>query len=285
MRPASTGARSTTGRARSSRRPAIRRAHEEAGRGAPDGFFHGLGHGVGLEVHEGRGSGRSGTKLVAGDVVTIEPGLYRQGYGGVPPRGPRARHRGRRREPDALPVRPRALSVTRRRSTRCSSRSGAIRRGRVRRAGERAARDLRRATSRSSGRREGRERVTWFEPFTELYEWEPPYAKWYLGGKLNVCFNCVDRHVEAGRGDKVAFHWEGEPEGERARDHATRSCSAMSSASRTRSRSSASGRARRSRSTWAWFRSCRSRCSRARGSARRTRSSSAASRPTRSRTG
>jgi acetyl-CoA synthetase len=62
---------------------------------------------------------------------------------------------------------------------------------------------------------EGRERLTWFEPFTKLYEWEPPYAKWYLGGKLNVCFNCVDRHVEAGRGDKVAFHWEGEPEGDR----------------------------------------------------------------------
>jgi acetyl-CoA synthetase len=62
---------------------------------------------------------------------------------------------------------------------------------------------------------EGRERVTWFEPFQKLYEWEPPYAKWYLGGKLNVCFNCVDRHVEAGSGDKVAFYWEGEPVGER----------------------------------------------------------------------
>src|SRR6478752_9209784 len=62
---------------------------------------------------------------------------------------------------------------------------------------------------------EGRERLSWFEPFTDLYEWEPPYAKWYLGGKLNVCFNCVDRHVEAGRGDKVAFHWEGEPDSER----------------------------------------------------------------------
>src|SRR5204862_5958506 len=36
--------------------------------------------------------------------------------------------------------------------------------------------------------REGRERLTWFEPFTELYEWEPPYAKFFLGGKLNVCF-------------------------------------------------------------------------------------------------
>ena len=62
---------------------------------------------------------------------------------------------------------------------------------------------------------EGRERVTWFEPFTALYEWKLPYAKWYVGGKLNVCFNCVDRHVGAGRGDKVAYHWEGEPEDER----------------------------------------------------------------------
>jgi acetyl-CoA synthetase len=52
---------------------------------------------------------------------------------------------------------------------------------------------------------EGRERVTWFEPFTKLYEWEPPYAKWYLGGKLNVAWNCLDRHVEEGRGDKVAY--------------------------------------------------------------------------------
>jgi acetyl-CoA synthetase len=62
---------------------------------------------------------------------------------------------------------------------------------------------------------EGRTRVTWFEPFTKLYEWEPPYARWYLGGQLNVCFNCVDRHVEAGKGDKVAYYWEGEPEDER----------------------------------------------------------------------
>jgi acetyl-CoA synthetase len=62
---------------------------------------------------------------------------------------------------------------------------------------------------------EGRTRVTWFEPFTKLYEWDPPYAKWYVGGKLNVCFNAVDRHVEAGQGDRVAYYWEGEPEGER----------------------------------------------------------------------
>src|SRR2546423_4788657 len=64
-------------------------------------------------------------------------------------------------------------------------------------------------------REEGEKRVSWFRPFDQVYEWEPPYAKWFLGGKLNVCYNCVDRHVEAGRGDKVAYHWEGEPEDER----------------------------------------------------------------------
>jgi acetyl-CoA synthetase len=62
---------------------------------------------------------------------------------------------------------------------------------------------------------EGRERVTWFRPFDKLYEWELPYAKWYLGGQLNVAYNCVDRHVEAGLGEKVAYHWEGEPADER----------------------------------------------------------------------
>ena len=64
--------------------------------------------------------------------------------------------------------------------------------------------------------REGRERVTWFEPFTSLLEWELPYAKWYGGGKLNVTYNCLDRHVEAGLGDRVAFYYEGEPVDERA---------------------------------------------------------------------
>jgi acetyl-CoA synthetase len=59
--------------------------------------------------------------------------------------------------------------------------------------------------------REGRERVTWFEPFATLLEWNLPYAKWYVGGRLNVAYNCLDRHVEAGRGGKVAYYWEGEP--------------------------------------------------------------------------
>jgi len=62
---------------------------------------------------------------------------------------------------------------------------------------------------------QGREHISWFEDFTKLYEWEPPFAKFYLGGRLNVCFNCVDRHVDAGHGDKVAYFWEGEPVGDR----------------------------------------------------------------------
>ena len=59
------------------------------------------------------------------------------------------------------------------------------------------------------------ERLSWFEPWKKLYEWKPPYAKWYIGGKLNVCYNCVDRHVERGHGDKVAYFWEGEPDDDR----------------------------------------------------------------------
>jgi len=56
------------------------------------------------------------------------------------------------------------------------------------------------------------ERVSWAEPFTEVLDWsDPPFAKWYVGGKLNAAYNCVDRHVEEGRGDKVALHWIGEP--------------------------------------------------------------------------
>jgi len=53
--------------------------------------------------------------------------------------------------------------------------------------------------------------LTWAEPWHTALEWEPPFAKWFVGGKLNVSYNCVDRHVEAGLGDRVAYHWEGEP--------------------------------------------------------------------------
>jgi acetyl-CoA synthetase len=59
-------------------------------------------------------------------------------------------------------------------------------------------------------------RLSWATPFTEVLDWsEAPFAKWFVGGKLNVAYNCVDRHVEAGHGDRVAIHWEGEPEGDR----------------------------------------------------------------------
>jgi acetyl-CoA synthetase len=55
------------------------------------------------------------------------------------------------------------------------------------------------------------ELLDWFEPWRSVCEWKLPFAEWFVGGKLNVAHNCVDRHVAAGRGDKVAFHWEGEP--------------------------------------------------------------------------
>ena len=58
-------------------------------------------------------------------------------------------------------------------------------------------------------------RISFFEPWNQLYEWKPPYAKWFIGGKLNVCYNCVDRHVDSGHKDKVAYFWEGEPEDDR----------------------------------------------------------------------
>jgi acetyl-CoA synthetase len=59
------------------------------------------------------------------------------------------------------------------------------------------------------------ERITWAEPFTEVLDWsDAPFAKWYVGGKLNAAYNCVDRHVEAGNGDRVAYHWVGEPDGD-----------------------------------------------------------------------
>jgi acetyl-CoA synthetase len=54
-------------------------------------------------------------------------------------------------------------------------------------------------------------RLDWATPWETALEWEVPYAKWFVGGRLNVAYNCLDRHVLAGRGDRVAFHWEGEP--------------------------------------------------------------------------
>ena len=55
------------------------------------------------------------------------------------------------------------------------------------------------------------ERISWFTPFDTTLEWDLPFAKWFTGGELNVSYNCLDRHVERGLGDKVAYHWIGEP--------------------------------------------------------------------------
>src|SRR6202022_3840180 len=55
-------------------------------------------------------------------------------------------------------------------------------------------------------------RAAWAGPWSGVWDWAgKPFAKWFTGGKLNVAYNCVDRHVEAGHGDQVAIHFEGEP--------------------------------------------------------------------------
>ena len=59
--------------------------------------------------------------------------------------------------------------------------------------------------------RQAAELLDWAKEWDTICEWELPYAKWFVGGKLNVAHNCLDRHVAAGRGDKVAIHFEGEP--------------------------------------------------------------------------
>ena len=57
------------------------------------------------------------------------------------------------------------------------------------------------------------ERLDWETKWDKVLDWDnPPFAKWFVGGKINAAWNCVDRHVENGAGDKVAFHWVGEPE-------------------------------------------------------------------------
>ena len=60
--------------------------------------------------------------------------------------------------------------------------------------------------------KQARDLLSWNDDFTETLDWsDAPFAKWFVGGTLNVAYNCVDRHVEAGNGDRVAIHFEGEP--------------------------------------------------------------------------
>src|SRR5581483_6576502 len=130
-----------------------------------------------------------------------------------PPRGPRARHGGRLREPHAVPVRPRALSARDIDTLFLEERQYPP-----------PAAFAAQANAQPSiydedvevfWEREAKQRVHWFEPFTKVCEWELPYAKWFIGGKLNVAWNCLDKHVEAGLGDRVAYYWEGEPADDR----------------------------------------------------------------------
>ena len=93
--------------------------------------------------------------------------------------------------------------------------------------------------------RQAAELLDWAKEWDTICEWELPYAKWFVG-KLNVAYNCLDRHVAAGRGDKVAIHFEGEPGDDRGSP--TPSCSRCSG-SPTPSRASACSRATASTST------------------------------------
>ena len=58
------------------------------------------------------------------------------------------------------------------------------------------------------------ERLHWYRGWTQVLKWDPPWAKWFLGGRLNISYNCLDRHL-ATQPDRVAYHWEGEPGDER----------------------------------------------------------------------
>ena len=53
--------------------------------------------------------------------------------------------------------------------------------------------------------------LDWFKPWDTVLDWKPPFAKWFEGGKLNITYNCLDRHLKTGRKNKAALIWEGEP--------------------------------------------------------------------------
>ncbi len=60
--------------------------------------------------------------------------------------------------------------------------------------------------------RQARRLLSWDTPWQQVLDWSnPPFAKWFVGGRLNAAYNCLDRHIEAGNGDRVAIHFEGEP--------------------------------------------------------------------------
>jgi acetyl-CoA synthetase len=62
-----------------------------------------------------------------------------------------------------------------------------------------------------------REALDWIEDWEKDYEWDPPYYKWFVGGKLNACYNTIDRHVKTEKKDKEALIWVPEPPDEPAK--------------------------------------------------------------------
>ncbi|MDZ7700392.1 MAG: acetyl-coenzyme A synthetase N-terminal domain-containing protein [Deltaproteobacteria bacterium] len=64
-------------------------------------------------------------------------------------------------------------------------------------------------------------KLDWYKTWDRVLEWEPPYARWFVGGMLNACYQCVDRHVMSWRKSKVALYWEGESGEERVLSYST----------------------------------------------------------------
>ena len=185
---------------------------------------------------------------------------------------------------DGLPVRPDALSwrSTSPPSRRCSSRSGAIRRPPEFAAQANAQPDIYDRDFEEFWETEGRERVTWFEPFDRAVRVGAAVREVVPRREAQRLLQ-LRRPARRGRQRREGrLPLGGRARGRAADDHVLRPPARGRPLRERAEEARRRRRGRRSRSTWAWFRSCRSRCSRARVSARRTRSSSAASRPSRS---